>query len=149
MLFPEIIYTTNLSGTGSLQRVYCIHHFYFIFILFYFSELLADSKYVGCYIDTTDRDLPEKPLWNVNDLTLEKCLIRCRQDVGLVKYSLGSGSPSCYIVSLINIDNWPCLRIDNFQQMTQTRSRCNLPRCMILSALQIVIDQSEKYVSEM
>ena len=57
-------------------------------------------------------------------------------------------SPSCYIVSLINIDNWPCLRINNFQQMTQTRSRCKLPRCMILSALQIVIDQSEKYVSE-
>ncbi len=31
-------------------------------------------------------------------------------------------SPSCYIVSLINIDNWPCLRINKFQQMNQTRS---------------------------
>ena len=52
-------------------------------------------------------------------------------------------SPSCYIVSLINIDNWPCLRINNFQQMNQTRSRCRLPRCMILRALQIVIDNDK------
>ncbi len=41
-------------------------------------------------------------------------------------------SPSCCIVSLINIDNWPSLRINNFQQMNQIRSRCILPRCMIL-----------------
>ncbi len=34
-----------------------------------------------------------------------------------------SNSPSCYIVSLIlNIDNWPCLGINNFQRMNQTRS---------------------------
>ncbi len=32
--------------------------------------------------------------------------------------------------------------------MNKTRSRCKLPRCMISCALQIVIDQSEKYVSE-
>ena len=35
---------------------------------------------------------------------------------------VGVCSPSCYIVSLINIDNWPCLRINNFQQMNQTGS---------------------------
>ncbi len=28
-------------------------------------------------------------------------------------------TPSCYIVSLINIDNWPFLRVNNFQQMNQ------------------------------
>ena len=34
----------------------------------------------------------------------------------------GPCSPSCCIVNLINIDKWPCLRINNFQQMNQTRS---------------------------
>ncbi len=52
-------------------------------------------------------------------------------------------SPSCYIVSLINIDNWPCLRINNFQQMNQTRSSAETSTLHDLRALQVIIDQSE------
>ena len=57
-------------------------------------------------------------------------------------------SPSCYIVSQINIDNWPCLRINNFQQMNQTRSLAETSTLHDLRALQVLIDQLEKYVSE-
>ncbi len=60
-------------------------------------------------------------------------------------------SPSCYIVSLINIDNWPCLRINIFQQMNQTRSLAETSTLHDLRALQVLImliDQLEKYVSE-
>ncbi len=47
-------------------------------------------------------------------------------------------SPSCYIVSLINIDNWPCLKINNFQQMNQTRSLAENSTLHNLRALQVL-----------
>ncbi len=57
-------------------------------------------------------------------------------------------SQSCYIVSLINIDTWPSLRINNFQQMNQTSSLAETSTLHDLRTLQVLIDQSEKYVSE-
>ncbi len=57
-------------------------------------------------------------------------------------------SPSYYIVSLINSDNWPCQRINSFQQMNQNRSLALTTTLHDFAPLQIVIDQSEKYVSE-
>ncbi len=78
------------------------------------------------------------------------CLHLCKLGhrlIVVVSYALAF-SPSCYIISLINIDNWPCLRINNFQQMNQTRTLAETSKLHDLRALQVLIDQSEKYVSE-
>ena len=45
--------------------------------------MISGAGYHGCYLDdVSDRDLTVWPFTNDNDLTIEKCVSRCRADVG-------------------------------------------------------------------
>ncbi len=60
-------------------------------------------------------------LWQLHMLWLLTCGNGCNV-WGSHMACEGPNSPSCCIVILINIHNWPCLSMNNFKQMNQTRS---------------------------
>ena len=45
---------------------------------------IPDLDYVGCYTDTSDRDLPYVAYSKISDLTVEKCVSACNQKVRMV-----------------------------------------------------------------
>ncbi len=42
-----------------------------------------DPSYMGCYTDNIPRDMPEAVFWNIDDLTIQKCISACKERVSV------------------------------------------------------------------